>query len=163
MKSHVSRLCLILAAMDLRQNEIVSLLEEIRETGISKIIKEVELVRRHSLSIEESRRFDDNERYHRDGPNTNQKSNAILRAENLLKGDARLSTRQAIEEMSIQIISRYPDLRESDALTPIQKKGLAEWLIRLLRIIPERELLHFATVVRNRYVDDSSSDWLPKG
>ena len=74
----------------------------------------------------------------------------------LLINDARLSKNQAAQILIKEIKKRLPRTE-----IPIlnSKRGFSSWVEKLVKIVPESELLHLATIIRNEYVHVGSSDW----
>lgn len=75
--------------------------------------------------------------------------------ERLLLHDTGLPRALAVERLSSVLHSRFPNV----VIPPESRKGFRAWIRRLATIVPERELLHIATNVRNQLVHDAPSDW----
>lgn len=75
--------------------------------------------------------------------------------ERLLIQDTGLPRALAVERLSSVLHSRFPGV----VIPPESRKGFRAWIRRLTTIVPEKELLHIATNVRNQFVHEAPSDW----
>jgi hypothetical protein len=160
MSTLLQRFCLLVAAMDLSSEDLKRLLSEIRTTSSSALFDEISVISEWQQANDIESRDDDIPKIHKSVPNL--PSEAVHKIEFLLRQEAGLSMREAVDELAHAIVSDHPEHRKSALLQPINKKGLGEWLRRITRIVSERDLLHYATVIRNKYVHSTPSDWLPR-
>ncbi|MFP3586202.1 hypothetical protein SCB29_21435 [Paraburkholderia sp. SIMBA_055] len=160
MNTLVKKLCLLLAAMDLGEKELEQLLRDLRSTRPEILFDEIEFIRQWQQSSETN--SEDGSALKRDVMSRDSPADAIGKVEFLLRREAGLSTRDAVAELAHAIVAYHPSLKGNNLLLPLHKKGLSEWLRRITRVISERDLLHHATVIRNKYVHASPSEWLPR-
>lgn len=161
MNKLISRFCLLLAGSDLSESEIARLFNELRNRGLTQIMEEVSYLR--SVADKRSLNRAENEELFSSPTVSADHSSAAGRIVALLRDEAHMSTREAVEELSLALLEKFPDLRKNDALPQLSKKSFDVWLEKLARIVPPRELLHLATVIRNRRVHQVSKDWTLKG
>lgn len=83
--------------------------------------------------------------------------NVPMRVEILLRDEAGLKANQAASELLNSLKREQPHLAET--LKPPNKESFEKWLHRLLQVVEPSQLLHHATLVRNRYVNDPGQDW----
>lgn len=79
----------------------------------------------------------------------------LSKVERLLLDEANLPKMVAIELLTKELRRRYPNT----SFPSESRKGFAAWIERLSAIIPDSELLHVATQIRNNYVHQAPSDW----
>ena len=84
-------------------------------------------------------------------------SDVPMRVEFLLRNEAGLKVRQAALELLSSLKRERPSM--AGTMKPPNKESFCKWLKKLLRQIEPSELLHHATLVRNRYVHDTEQDW----
>ncbi|MDP3670357.1 MAG: hypothetical protein Q8R69_11790 [Telluria sp.] len=75
--------------------------------------------------------------------------------ERLLILEAGIPKAIAVMNLLEELKLRFPSLHFPSE----NRKGFYTWIRRLCTLIPEKELLHVATSIRNRSVHDTPSDW----
>ena len=75
--------------------------------------------------------------------------------ERLLIHDTGLPRALAVERLSTALHSRFPSV----VIPSESRRGFRAWIRRLMTLVPEKELLHIATNVRNQLVHETPSDW----
>ena len=84
-------------------------------------------------------------------------SDVPMRVEFLLRSEAGLQVNQAAFELLESLKRERPSM--DGVLKPPNKESLHRWLQKLLLHIGPSEMLHHATLVRNRYVHRTEQDW----
>lgn len=82
-------------------------------------------------------------------------SETAEKIERLLVHDTGMSKSHAVDFLRMELMQRYPEAE----IPTESRKGFVAWIARLTNIIPEKELLHIATSLRNSLVHDPSPDW----
>jgi hypothetical protein len=142
----------LLAAADLKQKDVEEFVAEVKLLDISDIwlsIKEAKISLLLSSKIAESPNRQDqriNVRH----------SETTVKIVQLLIIDAGLKKSKAAQILSAEIKRKNPRVEISKMDS---KRGFAAWIKKLTTTIPESELLHLATLIRNEYVHMTSSDW----
>ncbi len=75
----------------------------------------------------------------------------------LLLEDARLSQSEAIRRLHAALVEDQPSLASS--LEQVQTENFDEWILVVLQMVPQRELLHYASLIRNSIVHDADARW----
>lgn len=86
-----------------------------------------------------------------------EESETSVRVVRLLKHEAHLDARQAVELMKQKI--QDLNIANKDALPPLSRKSLSNWIMRLENKIPEKEILRCATIIRNEQSPRPLGDW----
>ena len=156
----VNHLCMLLAGANLDQDELTKLFALLKRTDTRVLLNQIDTIRsfseRFANVVEDS------------GPEVDKASNrppqasAVNRIVHMLKVEAGMSTTEATRQLAAMLRSKFPDTVTTEAVRPLPKKSLAEWIIRASRYINERDLLHVATVLRNSRVHAKPNEWLPK-
>lgn len=150
MKSAYQRICRLLASSGYHDRDIAEFLDELLKAGPMSAIKDIGDIRRTINMPSSNRAFD--VPTHRFVP---PQSDTASKIERLLVRDAGMPRAIAIERLSNELRIRFPDLQ----VPPESRKGFHLWIRRLAMLVPEKELLHIATNIRNRSVHDSPTDW----
>ena len=79
------------------------------------------------------------------------------RVEFLLREEAGLTVNRAASELLASLKRERRGV--FDTVKPPNKESLYSWLHRVFQNIEPSELLHHATLVRNKYVHDTDTDW----
>lgn len=154
MKAAYLKICRLLAASGFREHEIADFAQELFRNGPFALVEDVFQVRRSiGRSIDEhasSRVFDIPTSHPPPSP-----SDLEVKIERLLIQDAGIPKALAIAQLTEELNRRFPDA----PIPPESRKGFGAWIRKLAMIIPEKEILHIATNLRNRTVHDSPTDW----
>jgi len=75
--------------------------------------------------------------------------------ERLLIHETALPKLEAVALLTTELRQRFPE----KPVPPESRKGFQLWIHKLTSIFPEKELLHLATSIRNRFVHERPSDW----
>ena len=150
---------LLLAGSGLSHKEIRELVGEMQNLPPSQLADAILHLRRNALDPLEvvdamlggGRKSHSLRKPHR--PSSDVRS----RVEVLLKEEAGLTVKQAALELLASLRRERPGAFET--VGPPNKESLYRWLQRVLPKIGPSELLHHATLVRNKYVRDTDSDW----
>jgi hypothetical protein len=155
---NVSRALLILASLDLTRSELYRLVKELHSMPPGEITDRV-LYLRENLN----REFGDEYRFLEARKKHFRSSDSTVgeRVERLLKKEAGLTTRQAVDQLTSQLISM--GLVEGRDVPPLSRKSLSDWINRLLQRVPAKDILRGATVLRNEHAHRPGDDWLLSG
>ncbi|MBV6320547.1 hypothetical protein [Duganella violaceipulchra] len=150
MKSPYLEICRLLASSGYSLRDISEFLDFSMRQSPNGTVREIEAMRHEINHWISNTDFDEPRDYsHSEFNETAQK------VERLLIYDVGMPKSVAIEILSHELILRYPGL----LLPPEGRKGFLAWIRRVASIVPEKELLHIATNIRNRSVHDLPTDW----
>jgi hypothetical protein len=152
MKTGFEKTVFLLAAADLKQKDVEEFVAKVKLLDISDIwlsVKEAKISLLLSSKIAESPNRQDQR------INVSH-SETTVKIVQLLIIDAGLEKSKAAQILSAEIKRKNPrvEIAKMDS-----KRGFAAWIKKLTITIPESELLHLATLIRNEYVHMTSSDW----
>ncbi|HJR06636.1 MAG TPA: hypothetical protein VJ842_05220 [Pyrinomonadaceae bacterium] len=159
MKENLSRIMLCFAALDLDDVELRQLVEELHSTSWREIKAQVSSLRRYAK----------NRQVHKKIPRSSTKKSSAQshdasvgeRVERLLKDEAGLTTNQAAELLALQL-AKF-GLVDLQNIPPLSRKPLRDWVGRLAQRVPEKDILRYATIIRNEYVHRPMPDWALRG
>jgi hypothetical protein len=145
-RSSYLRICALLAAADVRHTDLIEFGRVSARKGPDALYQDVLRMRAQLYgSIREDRPRE---------PHPVQDELAA-KVERLLFSEAGLSKSQAVEKLASELRRRYPDV----TIPPEAKKGFTAWVRKLAALVPESDLLHLATTLRNSFVHDRPHDW----
>jgi hypothetical protein len=156
---------LCIAALDLNEDELRRLLLELRSKTWSEIIEEVSALRQYAMNFQ----IDTIDKIDKGKKRTSTKRSSSNsydvsvgeRVERLLKVEAGLTTSQAANELSLLLDNQ--GLIKLEDIPPVYRKPLSKWVDKLAESVPEKDILRFATIIRNEYVHRPITDWTLKG
>ena len=160
MQRSLRKFLLLLAGSGLSAREIVQIAKEMRNLQPSRLADFVQSLRDNAVDqldmvVDSSLR----DPYQgRGGVGTHHpKSDVATRVEALLREEAGLTVGQA----ALQLLRSLEQDRSRVAVTikPPNKESLNNWLQKVERQVGSSELLHHATLVRNRYTHRPHQDW----
>jgi hypothetical protein len=155
-KQLLRKFSLLLAAMDLSDQEIAALLRHLRDQPLDVLIAQLRedrdvllkqvkmplpIIRSASLAEED----------------TSSGSDIAAQIERLLVVEARLSKAQAAQALRNALTARHP---AAEVAPFASKEGFGRWLKQLIQIFPIAELLHVASAIRNSRAHGTDDDWL---
>lgn len=150
MKSTYLNICRLIASSGYPERDIIEFVDELIRQGPNAFIGDIEGLRRLMKNASSTRIFD----VPTDQP-VPPISDTAQKIERLLISDAGMPKAAAVTVLSEELRRRFPVLR-----VPSEgRKGFYLWIRRLTALVPEKELLHIATSIRNRLVHDSPTDW----
>ena len=155
MTRNTARLALMLASLELSDQQIRKLLQDLRNSAVEDLLLQVRILRDASLSstLDDSNTDTVFENVYEPSRDTT----IGERVERLLRRDARLTTTQAVIELSELLVES--GLIPRVEIPPLSKKSLRVWIDRVVERAPAKEVLRLATILRNRYVHDVTPDW----
>lgn len=160
MKNSLTQLTLALAGMGLGEHELWKLLHELRKIPPELMVERVRFIRQSAFFDVEG--IYDKSRLAMPKMSLSNKEPSVgQRVERLLKTEAHLSTQQAAELLRMKLIEN--GLGTKSSIPELYKKALNIWVDRVARSIPAKELLRFATIIRNERVHSPASDWSISG
>ena len=155
MKDNLTRLMLSIAALELSPRELHRLMTEIQSMPPEEISGRIHYLRksipRHIFDDYRIRVSTDQSLRFRNG-------SVGDRVERLLKVEAGLSTTQAIEKLTARLVEN--NMIERNDVPPLSRKSFRDWVTRLSRRIPSKDILQAATILRNQYVHGPVNDWM---
>lgn len=150
MKSSYLEICRLLAASGYSLRDLSQFLDMLMRQGPDLTMREIENIRDESRHHASNIDSDEPRGYARSEFN-----DIAQKVERLLIYDAGMPRALAIEILSTELMKKYPGL-----LLPSEgRKGFSAWIRRVAAVVPEKELLHVVTSIRNRSVHDSPTDW----
>ena len=150
MKPGYLKLCKLLAASDCRERDIVEFAQTLLQVGPRTFEEDVLAMKRLLVELQIATPYDSPSH-----SSSEPMSEIVDKIEQLLTRETRLPKLMAIELLSSELLQRYPNI----SIPPESRKGFRAWIHRLTNIVPEKELLHLATSIRNRYVHERQPDW----
>ena len=156
MRNTLTRLTLTLAGMGLNEKELWILLSELRTISPELMVKRVNSIQRSAV-LGDSRIYDNPRIATLKFTHSDKEPSVGSRVERLLKGEANLSTHEAAQLLRGKLIQH--GLGTNSSIPELYKKSLNIWVDRLAKFIPEKDLLRFATIIRNEHVRGPTSDW----
>ena len=150
MKSSYQQICTLLAASGFRDRDIADFTQTLFEVGPQAFAQDVLSLRHAIPEMGRDIPYDTPSRIQAEPS-----SEISERIERLLILEAGLPKAAAIEVLSSELKERYPN----NIIPSESRKGFHAWIHRLTNAIPEKQLLHLATSIRNRYVRERPSDW----
>lgn len=151
MKDAYVEICRLLAASGYREKELTEFIEQAMMAGPTSILSTIRELRRFEMHQSAFRSLADTPTDTFAPP----PSDAALKIERLLIIDARMPRAAAIDALTEEIRRNFPTRN----IPSESRKGFANWIRRLSEVVPEKELLFFATAIRNRVVHDAPGDW----
>jgi len=160
MKNNITKMLLKLASSDSTTKELHEFASWIRSREPEEFVSVVKKIREQAKSLSSSDiNYLDNS-FKKYKSEKNNKDEIILRIENILRNELNLTLKQS-SDMLIPIIQKTK-LYNNKYLAPKQGESYVRWISRLRKDIPDSELLHFVTILRNDLVNNPS-DWPLKG
>lgn len=150
MRTTYLKVCRLLASSGFRDQEIAEFSRAVAQSEPRALVDDVMQIRRLMTGALDGRFFDVPS-----APSDPLPSELEEKLERLLIHDTGLPRTLAIQQLTDVLQSRFPNLN----VPPESRKGFRLWIRKLATLIPEKELLHVATSVRNRMVHDAPSDW----
>jgi hypothetical protein len=153
----IDRLCLLLASSDFSDKELremVSVLERVSPAELARVVERLRTLAAHEIS--RLRKAGSHTDLERSGALEN-RTGIATRVERLLRGDAGLSSSQAIK-LLVDVLITGAGIPER-MVRPRARETLRQWVLRISSDIPPSELLHYASALRNQLVHASPSDW----
>lgn len=144
------RICQLLASSGYRDHEIAEFAKEISQSSYKALVEDVGQLRSLMNYSGQGLVFDTPSNASHPAP-----SDVGMKIERLLILEAGLPRAVAIEQLTSVLQSRFPSI----SVPPEARKGFRPWIRKLTSLIPEKELLHIATSLRNRMVHETPSDW----
>ena len=147
--------CRLLAASGFSDRDISEFLKDVSNMGPNSVISDVRDIRRladpnSGVHVSGIRVYDVPSEVFLPPP-----SDTALKIERLLIHDAGLTKFAAIELLSNEIRKKFPSVY----IPSESRKGFRSWIEKLGHFLPEKELLHIATKIRNRSVHEYPNDW----
>lgn len=152
MSNGYKKICNILAASNVSEREIYDFLSTIHNISEHEILDHIMDVRK--MLATEFGNFNHSSKYWNNAPSFEIPSETENKIVHLLLEEADLPKTLAVSLMTEELEKRFPFSIPSES-----RKGFSNWIRKLLSTIPESELLHIATRIRNEYVHDQKYDW----
>jgi hypothetical protein len=150
MKTHSNRVYMLIASSDIDDETLMHFAEEIGKSGGKRFVSIVRQMRRQLLRDH----WDTEENLYKQFPG-GRYSDTPEKVERLLIAEAGLPKAVAIDLLS-QMLAQY---RPEIEIPHDSKRGFLSWVRKLSEVVPESEILHLATILRNNYVHGKDHDW----
>lgn len=147
-ESGYQRVCALLAVAEVRMSDVLDFYRTMHKRGPEVVQQDMMRLQR-TLSVNNERGGE----MVRIGSSASDE--VAEKVQRLLFEEAHLSKTHAIELLSSEVRRRYPSVE----IPSDPKKGFASWIRRLAGAVPESEVLHLATAIRNSRVHDLPQDW----
>lgn len=147
-RSSYRRICALLAAAGVRHSEFVEFMRAAMSRGNEGVYQDISRLR-GQLHLEAD------EGHARPNVDTPLSDELAEKVQRLLFGEAHLTKTEAFDLLSSEVRKRHPHI--DVPLHP--KKGFAAWVRKLAAVVPESDLLHLATTIRNSFVHQNPHDW----
>ena len=155
MKDNLTRLMLSIAALELSPRELHRVMSELQSMPPEEINGRIAYLRK---SIPRHLFDDFRIRFSSDQSFRSRNGTVGDRVERLLKVEAGLSTAQAIEKLTARLVEN--NMIERKDVPPLSRKSFRDWVTRLSRRIPPKDILQAATILRNQFVHSPVNDWV---
>jgi hypothetical protein len=157
MKNNFSRLMFCLAALDLKENELRRLMEILQSMPVEEISARVSLLRRDSQYRDSD---SDKDIFIISGKSIESKLQDLSvgeRVERLLKSEAGLTTHEAVKLLASRLVEAglivHPEIPSAS------RKSIRDWVNRISQKVSAKDILRYATILRNEYVHGPIRDW----
>ncbi|QJR28280.1 hypothetical protein [Limnobacter profundi] len=152
MSESYTRICFLLAAAGYRESELSQFARAVVSAGSAKFVDDVAEMQK-VIQQEKSRGLKG------DVANTERLSRRLddslaERVTQLLIFEARMTKLEASEALRFEFMKRGIKAPPS-----LGKRSFSDWLSQLARVVPQSEILHLSTRIRNQFVHQSDTDW----
>lgn len=159
MNRWTQKLIRLLAVSGYSSNEIEAMLMESRKTNLGELLAYLSHVRALDEDVGTSHAFADRKapsqvRIHFE---QTQGQGTGARVSRLLREEAGLPTAQAMALLAERLVSE--GLIEQSDVPPSSKKSFEDWVERLSRRVAPKDILRFATLIRNSRIHSPDTDW----
>jgi hypothetical protein len=151
MKESYIIICRLLAASGYKEKELVDFIEQATVAGPESFLSTIRELRRLEMNQSAFRVFADTPSDTSIPP----PNDTALKIERLLIVDAHMPRAAAINALTEEVQRNFP----SRYIPSGSHKGFGNWIRQLAKVVPEKDLLFFATAIRNRVVHDAPGDW----
>jgi hypothetical protein len=157
----ISRLMLLLAAAGWRRDEVNRVIHELRYSSdheIDAVYSEIGSFKKYLIGSVEHR----DEVFEAVATRPRVQSISTVsevgrRVHKLLRDEAGMTNDEVVKAFKQHF--RETDPSRARKIKPLSKKSLASWVDGLTDIYSPSEILHIATIIRNKRVHDGSLDW----
>lgn len=157
----ISKLMLLLAAAGWRRDEVTRVIYELRNISdyeIDDVFSEIASFKKYLIgSIEHRDEVFETIALRPRVRNISSVSEVGRKVHKLLRDEAGMTNDQVVREF--KHYCRESDPARAREIKPLSKKSLASWVDGLVDIYSPSEILHIATIIRNKHVHDGSLDW----
>lgn len=157
MKNSYKKICYLLAASGIKEDEIFDFVLYLKKIGASEFANEVELARMNILGPSRNMKQDYlfSEKNESNFRPSDELENKLVK---LLILDTGISKNVAAKLLVDKIHEYHPNI----SLANLGKRSFVDWLRTVQRELAPSELLHFATLIRNTFVHNTNTDWALK-
>ena len=150
MKTAYLRVCRLLASSGFREHEIAEFAQQVSQSDSRALLGDVARLRQLMNDSLQGRTLDIPLSTSHSLP-----SEVEEKIERLLVLDTGLPRSLAVEQLTAVLRLRSPEIDVPSE----SRKGFRPWIRKLITLVPEKELLHIATSLRNRVVKPAPPDW----
>ena len=154
MSNSYKKLCNLIAASNINEKEIYDFISMLQNVGPHEVLDHISEVRKLLNTDFNHYNFNYGSKNWYASHEFEMPSETEKKIVHLLLEEADLPKTVAINLMTQELEKRFPFQVPSES-----RKGFSNWIRKLLSIIPESELLHIATLIRNNFVHEQSYDW----
>lgn len=154
MSNSYKKLCNLLAASNINEKEIYDFISTLQNANPHEVLDYISEVRKLLNTELNHYNYAYNSKNWYNPDNFEMPSETEKKIVHLLLEEADLPKTVAIALMTQELEKRLHFQVPSES-----RKGFSNWIRKLLSIIPESELLHIATLIRNNFVHEQSYDW----
>ena len=158
MSSNIAQVALALASLHFSKKELRETLIQLRNVHLDEFVSHIDSLRATSEAwasnpIEGALDVVENVRQP-------EYSTVGYRVARLLRIEARLPATVAAEKLTASLVDA--NLVATGTIPPLRKQSFQTWVDRTAEIVPAKEILRAATLLRNLYVHDPGPDWALK-
>lgn len=158
----LTKLILLLGAADWSAEEIFRVFSEIkssrlRPSEIDEMLADFKGFRTHIIKSSKIYYQSDVYRIEYVEPKSVDVSDTADKVERLLRFEAGMTNLEAVSHIARELERLDPS--RASGIPSYSKKSLASWVERLSRLYSQSEILHVATLIRNKYVHGADPDW----
>lgn len=158
----LTKLILLLGAAGWSAEEIFGVFSEIkssrfRSSEINEMLADFRRFRNHILNSSKIYYQSDTYRIEYVEPISVDFSDTAGKIERLLRVEAGMTNLEAVSLITREL--KRLDPSRASGIPSYSKKSLASWVERLSKSYSQSEILHAATLIRNKYVHGADPDW----
>lgn len=152
MSESYTRICFLLAAAGYRESELAEFARAVLGAGPARFIDDV--AEKHMLIQQEMNRGSKGDVATMQKVPRHRDNSLAEKVTQLLVFEAKMTKLEASEALRFELMKH--GLKAPPSLG---KRSFSDWLDQLARMLPQSEILHLSTRIRNQYVHQGDTDW----